>query len=117
MPARLEALGCAAGLSREAVHSQLASALSAVIHLVRDRPDGRRRVAEICVLQRDATGLVSAVPGITFPTATATPAGTGVATGAGTAAATATGTVGPAAFGVGYPALRALLGEHAEAAG
>ena len=36
VPARLEALGCAAGLSREAVHSQLAAALDLVVHL--DRP-------------------------------------------------------------------------------
>ncbi|MGP4109406.1 TadA family conjugal transfer-associated ATPase [Streptomyces sp. 4N509B] len=62
VPARLEALGCAAGLPRPAVHSQLAAALSLVLHLVRDREAGRRRVAEVHVLERDATGLVRPVP-------------------------------------------------------
>ncbi|MFF4774626.1 TadA family conjugal transfer-associated ATPase [Microtetraspora fusca] len=66
VPARLEALACAAGLSREAVHSQLAAALDVVVHLVRDPASGRRRVAEICVLERDASGLVTAVPALTF---------------------------------------------------
>src|SRR5207302_8199870 len=36
VPARLEALGTAAGLDRAALHSQLAAALSVVLHLVRD---------------------------------------------------------------------------------
>uniref|UniRef100_UPI0035D7CECE TadA family conjugal transfer-associated ATPase n=1 Tax=Bacillus thuringiensis TaxID=1428 RepID=UPI0035D7CECE len=35
VPARLEALGTAAGLDRTALHSQLAAALSVVVHLVR----------------------------------------------------------------------------------
>ncbi|TFV73398.1 TadA family conjugal transfer-associated ATPase [Blastococcus sp. CT_GayMR19] len=50
VPARLEALGVAAGLGREAVHSQLAAALAVVVHL-RRMPEGRR-VAEIGVVQR-----------------------------------------------------------------
>ncbi|TMR88098.1 TadA family conjugal transfer-associated ATPase [Nonomuraea basaltis] len=66
VPPRLEALGCAAGLSREAVHSQLAAALDAVIHLTRDRLDGRRRIAEICLLSRTSTGFVESVPALTF---------------------------------------------------
>ncbi|WP_113704701.1 TadA family conjugal transfer-associated ATPase [Nonomuraea lactucae] len=66
VPPRLEALGCAAGLSREAVHSQLAAALDVVIHLTRSRHDGRRRVAEICLMSRTPTGLVHAVPALTF---------------------------------------------------
>ncbi|WP_328818106.1 TadA family conjugal transfer-associated ATPase [Nonomuraea cypriaca] len=66
VPPRLEALGCAAGLTREAVHSQLAAALDAVIHLTRTRPDGRRRIAEICLLSRTSTGLVEAIPALTF---------------------------------------------------
>jgi len=49
LPARLEALGTAAGLDRSAVHSQLASAVQVVVHL--SRSDGRRRVAEIGVLE------------------------------------------------------------------
>ncbi|MFE2939317.1 TadA family conjugal transfer-associated ATPase [Streptomyces sp. NPDC059255] len=63
VPARLEALGTAAGLDRAALHSQLAAALSVVLHLVRDR-DGRRRLAEVHVLERDAAGLVVPVPAL-----------------------------------------------------
>ncbi len=62
VPARLEALGTAAGLDRFALHSQLAAALSVVLHLVRDR-SGRRRIAEVHVLERDASGLVRTAPG------------------------------------------------------
>nr|WP_245740681.1 TadA family conjugal transfer-associated ATPase [Nonomuraea maritima] len=69
VPPRLEALGCAAGLSREAVHSQLAAALDAVIHLTRDRPDGRRRISEICLLSRSPSGFVAAVPALSFDAA------------------------------------------------
>ncbi|MFF3163500.1 TadA family conjugal transfer-associated ATPase [Streptomyces sp. NPDC003273] len=63
VPARLEALGTAAGLDRAALHSQLAAALSVVLHLVRDR-SGRRRIAEVHVLERDASGLVRTVPAL-----------------------------------------------------
>ncbi|GDY54798.1 hypothetical protein SVIO_054210 [Streptomyces violaceusniger] len=61
MPARLEALGSTAGLDRAALHSQLAAALSVVVHLVRDRA-GRRRIAELHVLDRDRAGFVTTVP-------------------------------------------------------
>ena len=63
VPARLEALGTAAGLDRAALHSQLASALSVVLHLVRDRT-GQRRIAEVHVLERDTSGLVRTVPAL-----------------------------------------------------
>ncbi|MFR9672867.1 TadA family conjugal transfer-associated ATPase [Streptomyces sp. TR06-5] len=63
VPARLEALAATAGLDRAALHSQLAAALDAVVHLVRDR-DGGRRVAEIHVLERDARGLVTTAPAV-----------------------------------------------------
>lgn len=66
VPARLEALACAAGLTREAVHSQLAAALDIVVHLVRDPGGGRRRVAEICLLRRAPDGLVGVVPAMSF---------------------------------------------------
>ncbi|MFL6056854.1 MAG: TadA family conjugal transfer-associated ATPase [Actinoallomurus sp.] len=66
VPARLEALACAAGLSREAVHSQLAAALDVVVHLVREASGGRRRVAEICVFERRPDGLVEAVPAVSY---------------------------------------------------
>lgn len=61
VPARLEALGSTAGLDRAALHSQLAAALSVVIHLARDRR-GRRRIAEVHVLDRDRSGFVTTVP-------------------------------------------------------
>jgi pilus assembly protein CpaF len=57
VPARIEALALAAGLGREAAHSQLAAALDAVIHLT--RRGGVRRVAEIAVPRRDGSGLVT----------------------------------------------------------
>lgn len=63
VPARLEALGTAAGLGRAALHSQLAAALSAVLHLVRDRT-GRRRIAEVHVVERSTSGLVVTVPAL-----------------------------------------------------
>ncbi|WP_285776708.1 TadA family conjugal transfer-associated ATPase [Microtetraspora sp. NBRC 13810] len=63
---RLEALACAAGLSREAVHSQIAAALDVVVHLVRDHGGGRRRVAEISVLRRRSSTLVEAEPALIF---------------------------------------------------
>ncbi|MET9604053.1 TadA family conjugal transfer-associated ATPase [Streptomyces sp. NPDC006512] len=63
VPARLEALGTAAGLDRAALHSQLAAALTLVVHLARDR-NGRRRVAEVHVLERDPAGLVVTVPAL-----------------------------------------------------
>ncbi|TDC74594.1 TadA family conjugal transfer-associated ATPase [Actinomadura sp. 7K507] len=66
VPARLEALACAAGLTREAVHSQLAAALDIVVHLVREPGGGRRRVAEICLLRRASDGLVGVVPAVSF---------------------------------------------------
>ncbi|MGW0701481.1 TadA family conjugal transfer-associated ATPase [Streptomyces sp. NPDC002867] len=85
VPARLEALGTAAGLDRAALHSQLAAALSVVVHLARDA-DGRRRIAEVHVLERDAAGLVVTVPALRW---------------------------GAEAFArqEGWPRLRALIGE------
>ncbi|MEO3752622.1 TadA family conjugal transfer-associated ATPase [Streptomyces sp. B6B3] len=62
LPARLEALGIAAGLPRAALHSQLAAAVSVVLHLARDRDTGLRRIAEVHVLERDDAGLVRTVP-------------------------------------------------------
>ncbi|MFJ4417634.1 TadA family conjugal transfer-associated ATPase [Streptomyces sp. NPDC088925] len=63
VPARLEALGTAAGLDRAALHSQVAAALSVVLHLARDSA-GRRRIAEIRVFARDPAGLVTTVPAL-----------------------------------------------------
>ncbi|GAB3453588.1 TadA family conjugal transfer-associated ATPase [Streptomonospora sediminis] len=65
VPARIEALACAAGLSREAVHSQLAATRVLIVHLARTA-GGTRRVAEVCVLRRDTAGTVHALPAATF---------------------------------------------------
>lgn len=62
VPARLEALGCSAGLTREALHSQLAAALDVIVHLERQGP--HRRVREISVLTRGSSGLVEAHPAV-----------------------------------------------------
>ena len=67
VPARFEALGSAAGLSRAAVHSQLAAALDAVVHLGRDGT-GRRRITGISMLAAGPDGLVHAVPAVRFGT-------------------------------------------------
>ncbi|MGH8890745.1 MAG: TadA family conjugal transfer-associated ATPase [Acidothermaceae bacterium] len=57
VPARIEALCTAAGLSREATHSQLAAGLRVVVHLRRGA-DGRRLLDSIGVLRRRLDGLV-----------------------------------------------------------
>jgi len=59
VPARLEALGALGGLDRSALHSQLAAAVQALLHVARDRA-GRRRLREIAVLRR-VEGCVRAV--------------------------------------------------------
>jgi pilus assembly protein CpaF len=51
VPARIEALGLLAGVSREAVHSQASAAVRVALHLTRDE-DGRRRLESIAVLRR-----------------------------------------------------------------
>ncbi|MEU0314802.1 TadA family conjugal transfer-associated ATPase [Nocardioides sp. NPDC006273] len=56
VPARVEALALAAGLGREAAHSQFASGVDVVVHL--RRRDGRRVLTEIAVPCRGADGLV-----------------------------------------------------------
>jgi len=66
VPARLEALAGVAGLGREALHSQLASGLRLVVHLVRAPGGGARRVAEVSVLARAEHGLVEAIPAWTW---------------------------------------------------
>lgn len=76
VPARLEALGALAGLPREALAAQAASAVHAVVHLRRDR--GRRRVAEIATTGRDPT-----TGTLTVRTALAVSAQGAVATGPG----------------------------------
>jgi pilus assembly protein CpaF len=65
VPARFEALGGAAGLPRDAVHSQLAAGLDVVVHLAR-APDGRRHVDQLAVVRPSRDGVVSCVPALTF---------------------------------------------------
>jgi pilus assembly protein CpaF len=63
LPARLEALALAAGLGRAALHSQLAAALTAVVHVARGR-GGRRLVTDVAVLERAADGCVRVLPAL-----------------------------------------------------
>lgn len=65
VPARLEALGLAAGLPRPAVHSLAGAGIDALIHLVRDR-NGSRRVASIHCVRVDHRGLLQTLPAIDF---------------------------------------------------
>jgi pilus assembly protein CpaF len=61
LPARLEALGLAGGLTRDAVHSQVAAGLHVVVHL--DRAGGRRRLSEVSVVAREGAS-VAVVPAL-----------------------------------------------------
>ncbi|MDO5083973.1 TadA family conjugal transfer-associated ATPase [Arachnia propionica] len=61
VPARLEALAALGGLHRDACHAQVASALRVVLHLRRES-DGSRRLAEVGVVRRTPSGLVTVVP-------------------------------------------------------
>ncbi len=65
VPARIEALAAAAGLPRDAAHSQLASALDVVVHMSRAR-DGRRQVTHIGLPERAAAGHVSMASAVEF---------------------------------------------------
>ena len=61
VPARIEALCTAAGLSRDAAHSQLAAGVHIVVHLAR-RAGGRRVLDSIGVVVRRGDGLVEVQP-------------------------------------------------------
>jgi pilus assembly protein CpaF len=65
VPARVEALALAAGLGREATHSQLSSAVDVVLHLGRRR-DGGRLLREVAVPVRDPAGLVTMRTAVEF---------------------------------------------------
>ncbi len=67
VPARFEALGVAAGLTRSAVHAQLSAAVDVVLHLRRDQ-QGRRRLTELAVVTREADGLVAVPTAVRFGT-------------------------------------------------
>ena len=80
VPSRIEGLALAAGLSREAAHSQLHSAVDVVIHLARRR-DGRRAVRELAVVTRPPAAVeVQVVPAVTFDEGGALVAGPGLDT-------------------------------------
>jgi pilus assembly protein CpaF len=76
VPARLEALGVAAGLGRTAVHSQICAGVDAVIHVARAR-DGHRYVAALGVIERVGGAEVSVVPAVTATPGGATALGAG----------------------------------------
>jgi pilus assembly protein CpaF len=65
VPARLEALAALGGMGRAALHSQVAAALDALIH-IRRLPGGRRWVEEIAVIRTGEDGLCRAVTAAQF---------------------------------------------------
>jgi len=65
LPARFEALGVTAGMSRDAVGAQLAAAVDVVLHLRRDG-DGRRRMTEIGIVDRSGSGPVRVLTAVSF---------------------------------------------------
>jgi pilus assembly protein CpaF len=65
VPARVEALALAAGLGREAAHSQLLAGLDAVLHLGRDH-DGHRVLREVAVPSRRTDGLADLLTAVSF---------------------------------------------------
>ncbi|QGG43111.1 TadA family conjugal transfer-associated ATPase [Aeromicrobium yanjiei] len=72
VPARFEALGVAAGMPRDALHSQLASSIELVIHLAR-HSDGRRVVEQVAATDRASDGVVSCRTALTFAPGEARP--------------------------------------------
>jgi pilus assembly protein CpaF len=66
VPARVEALALAAGLGREAAHSQFLAGVDAVLHLGRD-VDGHRVLREVAVPQRRPEGLAEMYTAVSFP--------------------------------------------------
>jgi pilus assembly protein CpaF len=66
VPARVEALALAAGLGREAAHSQFLAGVDAVLHLGRD-VDGHRVLREVAVPQPRPDGLADVRTAVAFP--------------------------------------------------
>jgi len=66
VPARVEALALAAGLGRDAAHSQFLAGVDAVVHLGRD-VDGRRVLREVAVPRRRGDGLAEMHTAVSFP--------------------------------------------------
>lgn len=63
LPARIEALAAAAGMNREAAHSQMFSALGAVVHLARSH-SGQRHLAQVGVPGRARDGALTVEPAV-----------------------------------------------------
>lgn len=66
VPARVEALALAAGLGRDAAHSQFLAGVDAVLHVGRD-VDGHRVLREVAVPQRRPDGLADVRTAVAFP--------------------------------------------------
>jgi pilus assembly protein CpaF len=66
VPARVEALALAAGLSRDAAHSQFLAGVDAVLHLGR-HVDGGRVLREVAVPVRRPDGLAEVHSAVSFP--------------------------------------------------
>ena len=66
VPARVEALALAAGLGRDAAHSQFLAGVDAVLHLGRDH-EGRRVLREVAVPVRRTDGTAEVRTAISFP--------------------------------------------------
>jgi pilus assembly protein CpaF len=78
VPARVEALALAAGLGREAAHSQFLAGVDAVLHLGRDH-DGRRVLREVAVPTRRTDGTAEVRTAVGFPGSGASVTGPGEA--------------------------------------
>jgi pilus assembly protein CpaF len=78
VPARVEALALAAGLGREAAHSQFLAGVDVVVHLGRD-VDGHRALREVAVPSRRPDGLATMLTAVTFPSGAPPVAGPGEA--------------------------------------
>ena len=65
VPARVEALALAAGLGREAAHSQFLAGVDALLHVGRD-VDGRRILREVAVPVRRPDGLSDVLSAVSF---------------------------------------------------
>lgn len=63
VPARFEALGFMAGLTREAIHAQLVGGLQVVIDLGR-LSSGQRQLRAVHVLEQDTSGLAVVIPAV-----------------------------------------------------
>jgi pilus assembly protein CpaF len=76
VPARVEALALAAGLRRDAAHSQFLAGVDVVLHLGRDI-EGNRVLREVAVPQRRPDGLADMLTAVAFPGAGRTVTGPG----------------------------------------